>query len=62
MYFAYEPQKQICTAPNGPSDQDHGFVLIVIFFMILFDSLDLVKVTVVVVYFILKMIVGMLLV
>ncbi|UJR23193.1 hypothetical protein I4U23_026212 [Adineta vaga] len=24
MYFAYEPQKQICTAPNGPTDRDHG--------------------------------------
>ena len=25
MYFAYDPQKQICTAPNGPVDKDHGF-------------------------------------
>ncbi|CAF2030271.1 unnamed protein product [Rotaria magnacalcarata] len=24
MYFAYEPQKQICTAHNGPADRDHG--------------------------------------
>ncbi|CAF1401457.1 unnamed protein product [Adineta ricciae] len=24
MYFAYDPQKQICTAPNGPVDKDHG--------------------------------------
>jgi len=27
MYPAYEPQKQICAAPNGPSGKDHGFVL-----------------------------------
>ncbi|CAF0984899.1 unnamed protein product [Rotaria sordida] len=24
MYFAYEPQTQICTAPNGPIDINHG--------------------------------------
>ncbi|CAF0920177.1 unnamed protein product [Rotaria sordida] len=24
MYFAYEPEKQICTAHSGPADQDHG--------------------------------------
>ncbi|CAF3721443.1 unnamed protein product [Adineta steineri] len=24
MYFAYDPQTQICTAPNGPIDKDHG--------------------------------------
>jgi len=28
MYFAYDPQKQICTAPNGPANKDHGFVVI----------------------------------
>ena len=32
MYFAYDSQKQICTAPNGPSDQDHGFVFIMVLF------------------------------
>lgn len=24
MYFAYDAQKQICTAPNGPAGKDHG--------------------------------------
>ncbi|CAF0972408.1 unnamed protein product [Adineta steineri] len=24
MYFAYQPQNQICTAHNGPADKDHG--------------------------------------
>jgi len=60
MYFAYEPQYQICTAPNGPAEMDHGFVFIDIFFIILFDYLDLVKVIVVVVCSISKMVVGML--
>jgi secreted trypsin-like serine protease len=26
MYFAYEPQTQICTVHNGPFDRDHGLV------------------------------------
>jgi hypothetical protein len=30
MYSAYEPQKQICAAPNGPAGKDHGFVLMVL--------------------------------
>jgi hypothetical protein len=38
MYGAYEPQKQICAAPNGPSGQDHGFVLFDIFLRILFST------------------------
>jgi hypothetical protein len=36
MYFAYDAQKQICTAPNGPVDKDHGYVLIGIFFAMLY--------------------------
>lgn len=27
MYFAYEPQYQVCTAHSGPFDRDHGFVV-----------------------------------
>ena len=61
MYFAYEPQTQICTVHNGPFDKDHGLVYF------LFSSetlhinyfLDHVKVIVVVVYCTLKMVVGM---
>ena len=26
MYNAYDPQRQICAASNGPTDKDHGFV------------------------------------
>jgi hypothetical protein len=31
MYYAYEPQNQICVVPNGPVDTDHGFVLSEVF-------------------------------
>jgi hypothetical protein len=39
MYSAYEPQKQICAAPNGPAGKDHGFVLMDIVFLTLFNIL-----------------------
>jgi hypothetical protein len=38
MYSTYELQKQICAAPNGPVNKDHGSVLIDIFFIMLFDA------------------------
>ncbi len=27
MYFAYEPEKQICTVHNRLANEDHGLVL-----------------------------------
>jgi hypothetical protein len=53
MYNYFEPQKQICAAPNGPnSGKEHGLVFSFLkdaIIHILFDDLDLVKVIVVVV-------------
>jgi len=69
MYFAYDPQKQICTAPNGPVGNDHGFVFTDLFFTRLFrkriiflSTVDHVKVIAVVVYSITTMVAGILLV
>lgn len=29
VYFAYEPEKQICTAHTRPADSDHGLDFVV---------------------------------
>jgi hypothetical protein len=34
MYFAYEPEKQICTVHNRSADVDHGLVFFFLIFLI----------------------------